>query len=121
MSFEHLLPLNVRIRLIYVTIILIGGTYTCTNILLSSSRVFQRLIFEQMHVPKEKKAKKQKRPLKSKSRDKRQCSLTERLMIPVHEYDVEVFHMLLQFVHTGTAYVTQQNVSGEFANDRLTI
>ena len=42
--------------------------------------------------------------------------ITERLVIPVRKYDAEVFRMLVQFVHSGSAYITQENVSGNFYN-----
>ena len=79
-----------------------------------------------MHMRKEKKDK--KKPSKSGKRNKGQCGIVsnERLVIPVHKYDAEVFRMLIQFVHTGTAYVTTENVTGELdtdtnANSRLKI
>ena len=61
------------------------------------------------------KEKKDKKTSKSGKRNKGQCGMVsnERLVIPVHKYDAEVFRMLIQFVHTGTAYVTTENVTGE--------
>ena len=44
------------------------------------------------------------------------CGITERLVIPVRKYAAEVFRMLVQFVHSGSAYITQENVSGNFYN-----
>ncbi|WAQ94468.1 GPRS-like protein [Mya arenaria] len=35
-----------------------------------------------------------------------------RLAIPVHKYDAEVFRMLIQFIHCGTATITDQTVTG---------
>ncbi|WAQ94463.1 hypothetical protein MAR_006934 [Mya arenaria] len=35
-----------------------------------------------------------------------------RLTIPVHKYDAEVFRMLMQFIHCGTATITDQTVTG---------
>ena len=60
------------------------------------------------------KGKKEKKPVKSGGLNKGHCGLvsSERLLIPVQKYDAEVFRMLIQFVHTGTAYVTQQSVAG---------
>jgi hypothetical protein len=36
-----------------------------------------------------------------------------RLTIPVRKYDTEVFRMLIQFVHSGTATITDTAVFGE--------
>ena len=65
--------------------------------------------------------KKDKKTPKSGKRTKEHCGLvsTERLEIPVHKYDAEVFGMLIQFIHSGTAYITAETVTGEFNNLRM--
>ncbi|WAQ94458.1 GPRS-like protein [Mya arenaria] len=35
-----------------------------------------------------------------------------RLTIPIHKYDAEVFRMLIQFIHCGTATINDQTVTG---------
>jgi hypothetical protein len=40
-------------------------------------------------------------------------TLSERLVIPVKKYEPEVFRMLIQFVHCGSATITENTVAGE--------
>ena len=58
--------------------------------------------------------KKVKRSLKSTKKSHTTTSglHKQRLLIPVRKYDSEVFRMMVQFVHTGSAYITDENVSG---------
>ena len=58
--------------------------------------------------------KKVKRSLKSMKKSHMTTSglYKQRLLIPVRKYDSEVFRMMIQFVHTGSAYITDENVSG---------
>jgi hypothetical protein len=39
-------------------------------------------------------------------------SLSQRLVIPVKKYHAEVFRMLIQFVHCGSATITEDTVAG---------
>ena len=69
---------------------------------------------------KEKKDKKPSKPRSSKHNKGQNWNgfvPMERLVIPIQKYDAEVFRMLIQFVHTGTAYITQQNVAGKLNNN----
>ena len=75
-------------------------------------RVFHQLILEHLHMRNDKKGRKS-----SKSKRGRSETVTrERLQIPVRRYDAEVFRMLIQFIHSGTAYITVENVSVNVAN-----
>ena len=58
------------------------------------------------------KDKKEKKSTKSLKRRRPESVSIERLQIPVQRYDAEVFRMLIQFIHSGTAYITAENVSG---------
>ena len=43
-------------------------------------------------------------------------SYGHRVTIPVKKYDVEVFRMLIQFVHCGSITITDKTVAGKFLN-----
>ena len=75
------------------------------------SRVFHHLIIKHQHMQHD--SKKAKKSSKSSKKSRATTSgFIERLVIPVRKYDAEVFRMLVQFVHSGSAYITQENVSG---------
>ena len=64
---------------------------------------------------KDKKEKKSTKSTKSLKKRRPESVPIERLQIPVQRYDAEVFRMLIQFIHSGTAYITVENVSGNFS------
>ena len=58
---------------------------------------------------------KESKKIKKSSKSSKCSGSCERLMIPVRKYDAEVFHMLIKFVHSGSAYITHENVSGNLS------
>ena len=79
---------------------------------ISFFRVFHHLIIKHQRMPED--VKKDKRSSKSTKKSHMTTSglHKQRLLIPVRKYDSEVFRMMIQFVHTGSAYITDENVSG---------